>query len=104
MVDFNKLCEMDNIIAGLEIASENTRYMVQDVTDEYFSLSEKDDRERCFSRGEIKNRIALDYILEVEELIEKLVPIFNAVFDEARAERFSVAEEGGILPNTGKAV
>lgn len=87
MVDFKKLQEMDGLITGLEIASENARYVVQDVTDKYFSLAEKADRERCFNRGQVKNRIALDYILEVENLLEKLAPIFNTVFEEGKAEK-----------------
>lgn len=104
MVDFEKLYEMDNIITGLEIASENARYVVQDVTDEYFSLTEKADRERCFNRGQVKNRIALNYILEVENLLEKLAPIFNAVFEESRNERSSIEKEGSKFSGTRKAV
>ncbi len=104
MVDFEKLYEMDNIITGLEIASESARYMIQDVTDEYFSLAEKDDRERCFNRGQVKNRIAYDYILEVENLLEKLVPIFNAVFEESRNERLSIEKEDSKFSSTRKAV
>lgn len=89
MVDFKKLQEMDGLIIGIEIASENARYVLQDVTDEYFSLSEKSDRERSFSRGQVKSRIVYDYILEVEKLLKRLVPIFNTVFEEGKPEKCS---------------
>lgn len=87
MVDSKKLCEMDNIITGLKIASENASYVVQDVMDEYFSLANEHDRDFYFNQGLVKNRIALDYILEVENLLEKLAPIFNAVFEAEKAEK-----------------
>lgn len=104
MVDFEKLYEMDNIIVGLEIASENARYMVQDVTEEYFSLTEKSDRERCFNRGQVKSRIALDNIIEIEELVQKLISLFNAVFEEGKPEKCSGGGKTDVLPDTGKAV
>lgn len=102
MVDFEKLHEMDNIIAGLEIASENVRYMIQDLEDEFFSLPGQRDRECCFARGQVKNRMALDYISEAKKLLERLVPIFNAVFEETRAEYSG--NKNSVLTDTGEKV
>lgn len=84
--DFKKIQEMDDIICELEIASEKTKCMIQDVMEEYFSLTEKSGRERCFNRAQVKNRIALDNILEVEVLVQKIIPIFNVVFNETKPE------------------